>query len=349
MFSFGGGGGGGGGVGMGQGSIGGALIEANNAQREIARAKKIDKINWKNQIKSWKESDLFPYVFGGGAGGLLTDLGSQFRGMFEDLQGLGIDLGDRATALRGIAGRVQPLQAKAEQLGSDLISGVIGQQRQAASEPVYAARTGAAEAGRSASIEGTKEILNRIDARSRAGGYGGDSLAGNMMKADAARQIANAYASELTAAEIANAIDMANLDQSIINEQLSARGVPLDIIQQFAAIQAAPEAGAVQSALSPFLQFTSAVSPYMQSSRPPSRVVKHYPSEATLWSNVGAQVLDMIEKLGWSAIQSYMGGGLGGIGGSGSAPTGGNPGAGAANYYFGNYLDRYGADRLGAR
>lgn len=342
---------------MGQGSIGGALINAHSTAREIDRAKKIDQMNWKNQVDSWKRSDLFPFAFGGGSEGMLTTLGNEYDSILSGIRGLDLDVGNRVSALTGVADRARPLQAKADELSAGLLSGSIGDVRRESSAPIYQARTDAANAGRSASIEAMHTILNRIAAKGRAGGFtSGDSLAENLIGSDAARQIANQFAQQLSSALVQNATDQANLEQAILNEQLSARGVPLEMLQANATFDTLPENLGVASALAPLSAFTSAVSPYRSPNAPPARVINHYPSEATLYNKIGADALDMIEKLGWSVLQSYMGGGAGGAGGmlggmmgGGGQPTGDNPGGGAVNFNYGGYLDRAGADRLGTR
>lgn len=344
---------------MGQGSIGGALINAHSAAREIDRAKKIDLMNYKNQLDSWKKSDLFPYAFGGGSGGMLTTLGKEYQDILSGISGLNTNVGDRVSALAGIADRARPLQMKADELSAGILNGEVGNMRRESAAPVYQARTDAANAGKSAEIEAMHSILNRIDANSRAGGFAsGDSLAKNLITSDAIRQIAQQFAQQLGAANIQNASDQANLEQAILNEQLSGRSIPLEMLQANATFNTLPENLGVSSALAPLNAFTAATASYRAPNAPPARVINHYPSEATLYNKIGADALDMIEKLGWSVLQSYMGGGAGGgaggmlggmMGGGGGQPTGDNPGGGAVNYNFGGYLDREGANRLGAR
>lgn len=146
--------------------------------------------------------------------------------------------------------------AMADQAKLDEITGAATEQELEFSKPVFAARTGVAEAKRNAGLEALREILNEIDSIQAGKGYSGDSTGTRMLRFDARRRIGTDAAEGFANANLQNeeerrVIRTAGRDRSaeggtalaklfnqrVTRSQLPALAVASDFNTQFAPLK----------------------------------------------------------------------------------------------------------------
>jgi hypothetical protein len=292
----------------------------------IQRSQRADSINEQRVKDAWMKSDYFLPAFGGGSSGLTTQFGNEFKDLFDQTNPNNL-YGSPATRFANFssaADEFRPTLTAGENLAKDVVSGDIGQRRVASFAPIAAARDRGVAVTREAQTQSINDILNRIEAGQRASGFSGASSAGDALKADAARKIAATTAAQQAGVDVANATDLANVQNNALSEQLAGRGFANDLLSNRLKYNLTPEMQTILSSIGNYSARTGAASPFMSINKPPVLMKKAYPSEHGLWMKATGDALSEIEDL----LISYYSGGAASSKGSSRVTDQGGGGSG---------------------
>lgn len=305
------------------GSIGAGFLRANSQTKAVDRQKRADEINARRITDAWKASDLFLPAFGGGATGLLTDIGGDFRDIYSGIKAITPSVGESFAKYSSAAADLKPSLDQSEAIGKSILSGEAGQQLQDLRKPVYDARNKAVATSKQGMQEAIAESLNRMEATQRGRGFSGSSTAGDKAGASISRDIASQVAGQQGAADIANAEDASRVAIAARDEKNRAAlgGLANQMLSGRFSFENAPLMAAVAQALAPQASFTAAAAPYMRDNKPPVMMKKAYPTDSMIWQGAIADSMDSIADIAMS-YGSSMGGGQGG----GGTPSGGGGG-----------------------
>lgn len=328
----------------------------------VKRQRRADMINQERLRKSWMASDLFLPEFGGGATGLLRDIGTDFRSLYDDIGTNTPSLSDSVGRFRTSADEFRPALDQSEEIGKSILSGEAGQQLIDLRKPVYEARNRAVATSKQGMQDAIAESLNRMEAMQRGRGFSGSSTAGDKVGASIRRDIARDVAGQQGAVDVANADDASRTAIAARDERMRAalNGLVQQLLTGRFNFETAPMDAALRNTIAPVNMFTQAVSPYIRANQPPVYMKKALPSNSQLNAGFMADQSRAIGSLAETALSMYLGGGLGGImggmggGGGAAAPpassVGGTPPAQArpglypTEYNFdapGGYGNRY--------
>lgn len=307
------------------GSIVGGFLRANAQNKAVERQQRADRINQERMTKAWQASDMFLPVFGGGATGLLKDIGGNFRDIYTGLNEITPSITSAFSKYSSAASDLRPSIDQSEAIGKAILSGESGEELKASRTPVYEARNKAVATSKQGMQEAIAESLNRAEAAQRGRGFSGSSTAGDKVNATISRDIARDVAGQQGAVDVANAEDASRLSVAARDERNRAAigGLANQMLSGRFNFENAPLMAALAAVLAPQTSFTSAVAPYMRNNAPPILPKKAYPTESMVWQNATADAMDTVADIVLS-YGSSMGGGQGG----GGMPSGGGGGGG---------------------
>ncbi len=160
--------------------------------------------------------------------------------LFNDTMGVYDATGALTPDYQKVLAPAQAAAAGADQTAANIFNGGFQTQELNNLQPVAQARTDAAVAQKSSTLEALQQTLNNIKAIQAGKGYSGDSFGNQLLKFSATRDANNQGANLLSQANLANATDVNRIKANNINRAIANVNLPGQIASQDVALADAP-------------------------------------------------------------------------------------------------------------
>lgn len=312
---------------MGIGTIigGFASSEAADNERKVQERNQSLWNDYRNQVlnefyksRGSEGNAVLPLFFGTGNDSFETKLANDFKSLYGSLPSID------PSRYQATIDSFVPMQMDAKGTLADVFNGNNTSNRLRYFQPVANARTSSAKGQQEAILEGLSQRLNALNSDSARKGYSGTgSFAQNRLLGATigARQQA---AGAMSAANLANADDIRNINDQGLNLKLNNLNTPYQMANNSLAFVNMPNDMAVNafaSRLQPLSFFRiGTATPNVVAPMPEKAI----PTDSQIWLQAGADLAQEGEDTAKQAAMAYFGGGMGGLGGGGGGGGGGS-------------------------